>query len=468
MPESDLLIVGGGAKSAAIATKVHALNSLGMGPISLTIVEATELAASWSGRNGLTSGRESLAVTPVKDVGFPYQSYRVFGDAGDALDRIMILFSWQQFLIATRRYARWIDAGLPSVQHREYGQYIAWLLNQTKQGVDIVHGRVTEVSLDADAERWAVDVEAASGGARYECPALMLTGPGVHRPISHDEDAAGRLFHCDSRRVELKRIPTQESCEIAIVGGGESALSALALLRGSRPKAIFTVYTPTLPMSRAESFLENRVFSNPDDVDWSSQSLESRRDFVRHSDRGVFDPGTLAEIAFDDRCRFVCGRVRHVASARGQTRVRVHCESASGSFEDEHDYLVNCTGFDLLEQLRLLLSPGARSELDRRVGGLWERAPAEEMPIGRHLELKGMRPRMHIPGLAGLSQGPGFANLGSLGILANRVLEPLVVGEQDEPERSTASGSNGRPPGASVEAAQPALAGDPVQTALSE
>lgn len=37
-----------------------------------------------------------------------------------------------------------------------------------------------------------------------------------------------------------------------------------------------------------------------------------------------------------------------------------------------------------------------------------------------------MRPRLHIPGLAGLSQGPGFANLGALGLLSNRVLQPLL------------------------------------------
>jgi hypothetical protein len=36
-----------------------------------------------------------------------------------------------------------------------------------------------------------------------------------------------------------------------------------------------------------------------------------------------------------------------------------------------------------------------------------------------------MRLRLHIPGLGALNQGPGFANLGSLGLLANRVLEPL-------------------------------------------
>ena len=38
-----------------------------------------------------------------------------------------------------------------------------------------------------------------------------------------------------------------------------------------------------------------------------------------------------------------------------------------------------------------------------------------------------MQPRLHIPGLAGLSQGPGFANLGGLGLLANRVLRAAAA-----------------------------------------
>ena len=41
----------------------------------LKIVEGTEPAASWLGRNGMTSGEEPLAVTPIKDIGFPYQSH---------------------------------------------------------------------------------------------------------------------------------------------------------------------------------------------------------------------------------------------------------------------------------------------------------------------------------------------------------------------------------------------------------
>jgi hypothetical protein len=68
--------------------------------------------------------------------------------------------------------------------------------------------------------------------------------------------------------------------------------------------------------------------------------------------------------------------------------------------------------------------------VEEQCGPLWDRPPQTEVPIGRGLELEGVRPRLHIPGLGGLRQGPGFANLGSLGLLANRVLQPLL-GELD-------------------------------------
>ncbi len=106
IPDADLLIVGAGAKAAAIATKVHVMNRLGLGPIALTIVEATESAASWSGRNGMTSGEEPLAIPPIKDVGFPYESHREFGEIGEEIDRAMMPFTWQQYMIGERRYVR--------------------------------------------------------------------------------------------------------------------------------------------------------------------------------------------------------------------------------------------------------------------------------------------------------------------------------------------------------------------------
>jgi mycobactin lysine-N-oxygenase len=363
-------------------------------------------------------------VTPIKDVGFPYQSFREFGEAGEAIDDQVMRFSWQRYMVARRRYARWIDAGSPSVRHRDYGEYLTWVLGRASEGIDHVEGRVARISLEA-GERWAVEVEEAGGGSRHVARGLVLTGPGVHRAFPHEAGIESRVFHCDSRREEFAQLPEESACDVAIVGGGESALSCMMFLRGFRPHSRFTVYTPMLPMSRGESFLENRVFSNPDEVEWTALDQTTRRDFVKHSDRGVFDPPSLAAIAYDDRCRFVTGRVTEVHAARGGAGVRLRHESPEGVMGPEHDYVVNCTGFDLLAQLRGLFPEGTREEIEARVGKLWDTPAGTEVPIGRHLELRGMEPRIQIPGLAGLSQGPGFANLGALGLLSNRVLQPL-------------------------------------------
>jgi mycobactin lysine-N-oxygenase len=425
---ADLLIVGAGAKAAAIAAKVHVLNRLGLGPITLTVVEKTEPAASWLGRNGMTSGEEPLAIPPIKDVGFPYQSYRQFGEAGDAIDAGILPFTWQRYAVARRDYAPWVNSGSPSVRHRDYGEYLGWVLSRATEGVSHWHGRVTEVTLE-DSGGWTVTVEdRASPGdpTHHSGNALVLTGPGVHREFSHDPAVAERVFHCDSPRGDFARVPADADPEIAIVGGGESALSALVLLRAFRPRARITVYTPTLPLSRGESFLENRVFADPDDVGWSRLDLQTRRDFVKHCDRGVFDVGVLGSIAGDGMCSFLTGRVLHVAAAEGGEGAVLEHESPDGVLGTPYDFVVNCTGFDLLAQLRGLFSTSLRAEIERRAGPIWDAPPGSVVPIGRALELEGMVPRLHIPGLGGLSQGPGFANLGSLGLLANRVVRPLL------------------------------------------
>ncbi len=430
MSESDILVVGAGAKAAALAAKVHTINTLGLGEISMTVIEKTEPAASWLGRNGMTSGEEPLAIPPVKDVGFPYQSSRQFGQVGDEIDAALLPFTWQRFAMERHEYATWVNSGSPSVMHRDYGRYLGWVLERATEGVSIYDGRVTEVALAEGHESWQAEV-AERGRAEdpesHRGRVLVLTGPGVHRHFPHDPEVESRVFHCDSRREELARVPEGEPVEIAIIGGGESALSALVFLRALRPQARLTVYTPTLPLSRGESFLENRVFADPDNVDWEHLDVETRRDFVKHCDRGVFDASVLERIADDDHLSFVCGRAMHVSlAADGEAALLEFDSPSEGERSQRYDYVVNCTGFDLLRQLRGLFPDAVRDEVEEQCGPLWDSPPKTEVPIGRGLELEGVRPRLHIPGLGGLRQGPGFANLGSLGLLANRVLQPLL------------------------------------------
>lgn len=428
--ETDLLIVGAGAKAAGIAAKVHALNTLGLGPLTVTIVEGTEVAASWLGRNGMTSGEEPLAVTPIKDIGFPYRSHEVFGEAGEAIDEQAMQFSWQRYMVGRRLYARWVDAGAPQVRHRDYGEYLTWVLERATEGVEQVRGQVTRVALDEAGERWAVEVDEPSGRSHHSAAAVVLTGPGVHRAFPAEPGVESRLFHCDSRRDEFAVLPEDRPCDVGIIGGGESALSCMMFLRGMRPLARYTIYTPMVPLSRGESFLENRVFSDPDVIGWEQLDEVTRRDFVKHSDRGVFDPPSLSKVAYDDRCKFEIGRVTEVQAGEGERLALVH-HSSRGIAHPEHDFVVNCTGFDLLAQLRELFPEETRTEIESRTGPLWDAPARTEVPIGRQLELRGVEPRVHIPGLAGLSQGPGFANLGALGLLANRVLQAFYLTSPD-------------------------------------
>ncbi len=379
----------------------------------------------------------------------------------------MTPFTWQQYMIGKGEYARWVNAGSPAVQHRDYGRYLTWVLAQATAGVTIVRGRVTQVSLPEQTGRWTVAVlepsaPAGSDGRRaepadgsgvpgpasrsgsepvgrrqYECDALVLTGPGVHRALPHDADAAAADLPLRQPPRRAGAHPVEHSSDIAIVGGGESALSAVAFLRAFRPAARMTVYTPMLPLSRGESFLENRVFSDPDDVAWSALDLQTRRDFVKHCDRGVFDPGTLASIAYDDRCRFVTGRVVHVGARTDGNGgdhsgvngvnggVYVDYAAAEGLTSARHDYLINCTGFDLLEQLRGLFSPALRAEIERQAGPVWERPPDTEVAIGRSLGAGGPAP-------AAAHTGPGRAQPGP------RVREPRLPRAARQPRAAAA------------------------------
>jgi outer membrane protein assembly factor BamB len=428
VPESDLLIVGAGAKAAAIAAKVDALHRLGHAELTVTIVEKTEPAASWLGLNGMTSGEEPLAVPPIKDVGFPYRSSRQFPTVGDELDAALLSLSWQRHSIERGEYAPWVNSGAPPILHRDYGTYLGWVLARATVGVTTMRGRVVAVSLDAARERWVIEVEDDEDDepTRLAGRALLLTGPGVHRAFPHDPAVEPLVLHCDSRRGEFARLPADREVDVAIVGGGESALSALVFLRALRPDARITVYTPTLPLSRGESFLENRVFADPDDVDWAALDLATRKDFVKHCDRGVFDAGVIARLAGEQHCGFEVGRVMHASAAAAGPGVELVLETPTGPRMARHDYVINCTGFDLLAQVRGLFAEPVRGELESRVGPIWDREPETELRFDRSLALEGLEPQLHIPGLAGLSQGPGFANLGSLGLLANRVLSPLL------------------------------------------
>ena len=399
------------------------INELG-GRVSVLVVENGECAASWFGANGMTSGKEQLAITPFKDVGFPYESHRTFGEWGSSIDAALVDFSWQRYLITKRQYGKWLNAGSPRVQHADYGRYLRWALARATNGVEILQGRLKCVSIERCRRAWRADIETPAGDIQRCGRSLVLTGAGTHRMLSHDSRAASRILHCDSPRSDFAKIPSGQGCDIAVIGGGDSALSAVLYTRALRPEAKLTIYTPQPPMSRGESFVENRVFADPDSVTWSSLDLQTRREFIRRTDKGVFGADDLAQLADDGACAFVVGRVVSISSIGDGLSLRYRV--AGGVTSTRYDYAINCTGFDLLRQVKSLFSDQAHAAIEAGVGSPWSIPSDSEIRFGRMLEVEGLRPLLHIPGLAALSQGPGFANLGCLGLLANRILRAYV------------------------------------------
>ncbi len=424
----DLLVVGAGAKATAVAAKVHAINRVGLGSVSMLIVEARRPASSWSGAAGMTSGDEELAITPHKDIGFPYESHRMFGDDGARIDGVLADFSWQRHLIDRGGYARWLNADAPPITHGDYGRYLEWALARATDGVELRSGTVDAVRLDAtdDGERWRLDVTAPDGTVeRHRGRALMLTGPGPARALPHDPAAADRIVSCADPRGAFDVLPRDVPSDVAIVGGGESAIATMVHLRREHPAARLTIHTPEPPLSRGESFVENRVYSDPDSIGWDRLDVEYRRRFIHHTDRGVFGPAALSKLAHDAQCSFVAGRVAGVRTSGDRLRI-VH-EHPRDDDDREYDLVANCTGFDLWRAVRALIAPEAHATIAARVGDGWDAASAAGLRFGRELDVVGLRPPLHVPGLAALDQGPGFANLGCLGLLANRVVQRFVL-----------------------------------------
>ena len=91
---------------------------------------------------------------------------------------------------------------------------------------------------------------------------------------------------------------------------------------------------------------------------------------------------------------------------------------------DQYDYVVVAIGFNSL-WFTDLLDEQTRTRLGAVTNNLERQAI--EYAIEEDLSIRDFRPRLHLPMLAGVAQGPGFPNLSCLGLLADRVLGPYGV-----------------------------------------
>jgi mycobactin lysine-N-oxygenase len=372
-------------------------------------VERIGVGANWQASGGWTDGAHRLGTSPEKDVGFPYRSALVPRRNAELDDR-MTRYSWQSYLIATASFAEWIDRGRPAPTHRRWSQYLRWVADQV--GLTVVHGEVERLAVSG--ERWALHTHETT----VHADALMITGPGqAEKSLLPGNPRMLSIAQFWDRAAGDDRISAER---VAVIGGGETAASMLNELFRHRVSTI-TVISPQVTLfTRGEGYFENSLFSDP--TDWTALTLDERRDAQARTDRGVFSANVQEALLADDRIHHLRGRVAHAVGRDGQIRLTLSTNRGSENLETVHgfDLVIDGSGADPL-WFTSLFSQDALDLLELGLGGPLTADSLQEA-IGYDLAVTDVAPKLFLPNLSGLTQGPGFPNLSCLGLLSDRIL----------------------------------------------
>ncbi|BBZ03724.1 lysine 6-monooxygenase [Mycolicibacterium chitae] len=417
-----LAIIGAGPKAVAVAAKAAVLRDMGVAVPDVVAVERSAVAANWQPAGGWTDGNHRLGTGPEKDVGFPYRSSLVPRRNGE-LDERMMRYSWQSYLVATGQFAEWIDRGRPAPAHRKWAQYLKWVADNVN--MNVLRGEVT--SIGVDGRRWALGTD----GTTIRADAVMVTGPGQpERSILPGNPRVLSIAEFWHRAAAHERISAER---VVVIGGGETAAAILNELFAHRVSTI-TVISPQVTLfTRGEGFFENTLFSDP--THWSGLTLAERKDAIARTDRGVFSARVQDALLADDRIRHLRGRVAHAVARDEQIRLTLHSDRAGESLETVHgfDLVIDGSGADAL-WFTELFNQDALDLIELGLGGPMTGERLQES-VGYDLAVSHLTPKLFLPNLSGLNQGPGFPNLSCLGLLSDRVLGAELTDNHDRASR---------------------------------
>jgi mycobactin lysine-N-oxygenase len=406
---TTLAIIGAGAKAVAVAAKAGVLREMGVEVPDVVAVERSDVAANWRAGGGWTDGRQRLGTSPEKDVGFPYRSTLVPGRDTD-LDERMMRFSWQSYLVATDQFVGWVDRGRPAPTHDTWAGYLRWVGDVV--GLKVVRGEVVQISVDGS--RWVLHTRESSLSA----DTVMVTGPGQpERSMLSGDPRVLSIAQFWQRAAQHDRIVAES---VAVIGGGETAASMLNELFHHRVSAITAISPQATLFTRGEGFFENSLFSDP--TGWRSLTQAERRDCIARTDRGVFSARVQESLLADERIKHLRGRVARVVNRDDRIWITLCTDNCGEPQETLHrfDLVIDGSGADPLWFLPLM-SPASLSLLELGVGGPLTGERLEES-IGHDLAVVGVTPKLVLPNLSGVNEGPGFPNLSCLGLLSDRVL----------------------------------------------
>jgi mycobactin lysine-N-oxygenase len=279
-------------------------------------------------------------------------------------------------------------------------------------GLKVVRGEVVQISVDGS--RWVLHTHESSLSA----DTVMVTGPGQpERSMLSGDPRVLSIAQFWQRAAQHDRIVAEN---VAVIGGGETAASMLNELFHHRVSAITAISPQATLFTRGEGFFENSLFSDP--TGWRSLTQAERRDCIARTDRGVFSARVQESLLADERIKHLRGRVARVVNRDDRIWITLCTDNCGEPQETLHrfDLVIDGSGADPLWFLPLM-SPASLSLLELGVGGPLTGERLEES-IGHDLAVVGVTPKLVLPNLSGVNEGPGFPNLSCLGLLSDRVL----------------------------------------------
>lgn len=137
-------------------------------------------------------------------------------------------------------------------------------------------------------------------------------------------------------------------------------------------------------------------------------TFDERRDALARTDRGVFSATVQEALLADDRIHHLRGRVAHAVGRQGQIRLTLSTNRGSENFETVHgfDLVIDGSGADPL-WFTSLFSQHTLDLLELGLGGPLTADRLQEA-IGYDLAVTDVTPKLFLPTLSGLTQGPGF------------------------------------------------------------
>jgi mycobactin lysine-N-oxygenase len=435
-----IVIVGAGPKAAAIAARLAAWRNVlrhhESGKLVLPEVEIIELyepGAAWSGKYGFSDGALELCNAGEKDVGFPYPDDRDSAPEAKVSLEVARSYSWFAFLVATGAHEEWVHRGRRFPTHRRWARYIEWVLKKAEAVV--TKGKVTAIERDpkAKARQWRVRHECGGAAAVSEADAVVLTGtgpaiklPGTASPADGFVDA--ETFWDPSI---ADRIARMTEGEIVVIGSGGAAgtiLAHLASLRLGSEVGVISLSPLGALFPRGDGFAERRLSSDPGM--WRSLPEEIRRDILTRTDAGVVSSRIKHDVDRSEQIVFRHGRALAVdAPGPNEDEMKLHYTLGGIKQFIRAKVVVAAMGFNSWGLLHPFgTAAKALTEPSTEAAKKFRGAIEAEFDADLCLPASaGLGPRLHIPLLAALAQGPGFASLGSLGKTASAILDPYIL-----------------------------------------